>query len=117
MTDEVNGKRIDDAALQHQKAAAEQNNRLAQLNIAARTIMGVVVRGMLTSSPGVQPIDVVCAAAFQYGRLMGETFEGDLVTILGLRKQIKEAFAKGMNSVAPPAVSPPPADLVKRLNG
>lgn len=114
---EVNGQRIEEAADQQQKARLQHDQALAQLNIAARSVMGVVARGMLVSAPGLQPIEVVCAAAFQYGRLMGETFEGDLVTILGLRKQIKDAFEKGMNSIKPPAAQAPPADLIKRLNG
>lgn len=114
---EINGTDVAAAGAQQAKAAGDHQQRLAKVNVAARQVLGVVVRGMMVSAPGVEPIDTVCATAFQMGALLGDAFEGDLVTILGLRKQIKDAFDKGMNSAKPKQAAPPPPGLVQRLNG
>jgi hypothetical protein len=117
MNNEVNGNDVKAAGNEQSKAATEHAQKIAQLNVAARQVIGVLVRGLMVSAPGVAPIENVCVAAFQYGAILGDCFEGDLVTILGLRKQMKDAFDKGMNSVTPSQATAPPADLIKRLNG
>lgn len=114
---EIDGNDVAAAGAQQSNAAADHQKRLVELNLAAQKVIGVTIRGMLVSAPGLQPIEIVCTTAFQFGQLLGQVFEGDLVTLLGLRKQMKDAFEKGMNSVTPQQAKPPPADLVKRLNG
>ena len=117
MTDEVNGQDVANAETKQRTAAADYQQKMAQVNVAARTISGVVMRGMMVSAPGIQPLDLAAATAFQMGRVLAEAFEGDLVTIIGVRKQIKDAFEKGINSLPPGKPQAQPHFDPKRLNG
>lgn len=56
--------------------------------------LGVIVRGIMASAPGV-PADVLFRSIARcYARLIGETFVGDLAPIFTVRASIREAFER-----------------------
>lgn len=94
---------------------AVQESKVA-LNKACNLVMGTVVRGVMTGAPGVPPDEVLGTMVFQLGAVLSTSLQGDLVTLLKLRKTLKDSFEKGLAAV-PPKQAPVPPDAATRLNG
>lgn len=63
-----------------------------------RTVVGVTVRGLLMSLQDVPPEVAANMIAWQLGHHLGEAFEGDIGTLLTLRRSFKEQFEQGLAS-------------------
>jgi hypothetical protein len=82
-----------------------------------RQVLGIVIRGLLVSSPGVPPNVLLGIMAWQTGNLLAGAFQADLGTTLMVRKQLKEGFAEG---IAKTPVAQPPMQggmMPAKLNG
>ena len=74
-----------------------------------RQVVGVTVRGLLVSAPGVPPAELVKSIARQTGYALANSINGDLQAVLKLRREFKDAFDKGVSDVkiVPPMNMPP----------
>jgi len=77
--------------------AAAINNLNEMVAKPVRIVMGTMVRGLLISSPGVQPHIVMNAIAWQIGNMLASSIQSDnLPALLQLRKGFTDAFNDGM---------------------
>lgn len=75
-----------------------------------RAVIGVTLRGLVSSSPGVPPQVLMAAIAWQVGNQMAEALAGELSALFVLRKGFIEAFTDGVQKAK--IIQPPPAGAV-----
>lgn len=66
-----------------------------------RQVVGVNIRGLLVSAPGVPPHELLNSIARVTGMLLAESVVADLGTSLRMRTGFKEAFADGIAKTPP----------------
>jgi hypothetical protein len=66
------------------------------LDAQVKQIMGVTIRGLLVSSPGVPPDALLRSVARTTAQLMGDAITGDLVPVMKVRETIRDAFAQSL---------------------
>lgn len=78
-----------------------------------KLVLGVVYRGIIVSSPGVPPIEVLKSIARMSGNIIAAGIQADLTATLMLRREFKDAFAEGVQNapIAPPPSGNVPANL------
>lgn len=87
----------------NQDATAAAKGR-AVLDAQVTQIVGVVIRGILVSSPGVPGHEVLASVARVTGTLTAGALQGDLQALLTIRKSLKDAFGEGMQKA--PLIQP-----------
>ena len=75
-----------------------------QLEGLVRQTIGLLVRGLLVSTPGMPADLVLKAVCRQTGNLCAGSIQGNLTDVLMVRKGFKEAFHEGVASA--PTVTP-----------
>jgi|GEM_PF-5118662 hypothetical protein len=81
----------------------------AMLDPQVQQVIGIVLRGLLVSGPGIPPGLLFMSVARVAGGLMSDALQGDIGPVLRLRADMKKAFAEGVDSVKPrPAEKQPP---------
>lgn len=92
----------------HPDATAVQKAE-ALLDAQTRQIVGVMIRGILVSCPGITP-DVICRSIARVtGSLLADAVRADLSLMLRHRSGIKDAFDAGVKSTkVEPMAAPPP---------
>ena len=76
-----------------------------------RQVLGVVIRGLMVSAPGVPAQMLACSIARITAEMISNGMAGDLAAILTVRKSVKEAFN---DAIAKGKINQLPA---QRLNG
>jgi len=71
-----------------------------------RQVIGITLRGLLVSAPGIQPHVLLNAISRQTGALIASVIEADLSTVVNLRKGFQDAFLEGVRTV--PLMKAPP---------
>lgn len=96
----VNGAGLDQTAVQKAEAL---------LDAQTRQIVGVMIRGILVSCPGIT-LDVICRSMARVtGSLLADAVRADLALMLRHRSGIKDAFDAGVKSTKiEPMAAPPP---------
>ena len=94
---------------------AKINAALKGLDQPIRQVIGTMMRGLMVSAPGVPPHVLLNAIAWQTGNLMAGAIQGDLATVLSLRKGFKDAFADGISKSA--IATPPMPGAATKLSG
>ncbi len=79
--------------------------QLQRLHEPLRQVIGTMIRGLLVSAPGIAPHVLLSAIAWECGNLVAGAVQGDLSTILQLRKSFKNSFDDG---VAKAQITTPP---------
>lgn len=79
-----------------------------------RQVIGVNIRGLLVSAPGVAPHEMLNAIARVTGGLLAESIVADLSVILRMRTGFKEAFADGIAKTPPKQPAINPATILRR---
>src|SRR5277367_219390 len=79
-------------------APAPEQVLAAQLDPILTTVLGTMIRGLLVSVPGVRQDLLLSMVAFRTGALLAACFQGDLATLLTIRKNLKDGFDKGVKS-------------------
>lgn len=91
-------------------------NPNAVIEAQVRQVLGVLIRGLMVSAPGVPPEVLVNAIARQTGALLATSITGDLSSVLGVRKGFKDAFADGV-AKTPVLPAVPPVAAPQKLHG
>ena len=79
----------------------------AQLNALKgpiRQVIGVMMRGLLVSAPGIAPHMILTTIAWEMGNLMAEALQADIASTVQLRKLFLDSFADGVRKA--PLVQP-----------
>src|SRR5208282_5901241 len=84
----------------------------ALVDAQVRPALGVVIRGLLVSFPGLPPHEILNSIARVAGKMMGESLMADMATHFRLRDDFKKAFADGV-SQAPMKMPAPPGEVLK----
>jgi hypothetical protein len=79
-------------------------NLIATLEPGMRAVCGTMVRGLLVSSPGVNPAILLNLIAFHTGNMLAQSLQGDIATLHTLREGFREAFKEGIK--AAPLIKP-----------
>lgn len=96
---EMNGKTEDPRAAVAAVNQVQAPNPQMVLDAQVRQLLGILLRGLLVSAPGVQPHDLLNSVSRQTGSLVAGSLQGDLATMLRVRKGFKDAFAEGVQGV------------------
>ena len=64
----------------------------AVLDAQVRQVMGVMLRGLMVSAPGIDPATLLRSTARAMASLMCEAITGDLVPVLQVRAGFRKAF-------------------------
>lgn len=92
-----------DAKLANPKTALQQAENMLDAQI--KGIIGVMIRGLMISSPGVPPDALLRSVARTTAQLMGDAFAGELVPVMKVRQTIIEAFTTALKKT--PIKTPP----------
>jgi hypothetical protein len=87
------------------------------LEAQARQVFGLMLRGWMVSTPGLDPIESLKAVSRAMGGLLGDALAGEIIPVSTARRGFKEAFEAGMKaSPIRPAPQPqrPPMSAVPR---
>lgn len=96
---ELNGKPMPEGVeTPNQQAATVAQQTRDQIDALFSPIIGVLLRGILVSSPGVPPAEAMNSICRVMGNLMAGSIQGDLQSVLMVRKGFKDAFADGVQS-------------------
>ena len=80
---------------------------LDKINPPFQQVLGVVLRGLLTSGPpGIPPHVLMNVIAYQTGSLLAHAIQADIATLAGIRRGFIECFSQGVR--AAPIVQPAP---------
>jgi hypothetical protein len=80
---------------------AQANAILAQIEAPVKIVIWNALTGLLASMQNVPPHAVLSMAAMQAGHFMGSAVQGELTTVLALRKGFGEAFQEGVRKTKP----------------
>lgn len=81
-------------AVETPKDAAQRARDL--LDAQVRLIVGTVIRGLLVSAPGVQPVDLLNSICRETGNLVAGAVNGDIAAVLNIRSGFKKNFEFGV---------------------
>lgn len=88
---------------------AKQQVVLSKMDAPMRAVLSTMLRGLLTAFPGVPSHVIMTMVAAQTGELLGAALQGDLMTLINIRKGFIEAFNEGIRRNPPNSgVMPPP---------
>lgn len=107
-------------ALPHAPGAAPTiEQAVTQLDPLLTAIIGTMIRGILVSAPGLPAHLLMSMIALKAGSTLASAVQADLTTLLTIRKNLKDAFDKGVKSapMSQPAGQMPPdqAELAKAM--
>ena len=111
----MNGNEPAEGLTLQQAAADPQAVAKAQtlVDAAVRQVLGVVLRGLMVSTPGIGPEVLARSAAKQVGIILAESMTAELDQMLKLRKQLKDAFDEGVKEAKIKVPQATPGRLVR----
>ena len=91
----------------------QANAMLQQLEQPVKIVIWNALSGLLASFPGFPLHAVLGMAAMQAGLFVGSAIQGELSSVLQIRKGFEEAFREGVRKTPPniKAMTPPPPGL------
>lgn len=84
----------------------EQDHIRKNLEEPVGTVVGAMVRGIVLSMPNWPPQSVVNMIAWQVGYHLSDAFNGEIVTLMQLRADLKKSFEEGVAKAAQKMTAP-----------
>lgn len=100
-----------------QSDQAQVQAQIAAMQPTIKAVLENVYRGIIYGAAGARPDAVVTIICYEIAQCVGKSLNGDLGTVLQIRKACIDAFGEGLRKAPPNAHAPPRAALPPNIRG